>query len=48
MGVEYIGTCYEAMSFGQLPKNLKQSPRSSEPLPRHAQMESVAYGRNDD
>jgi hypothetical protein len=48
MGVEYLGACYEAMSFGQIPKNLKQSSRSCKPLPRHIQMESVANGRIDD
>jgi len=48
MGVEYLSACYEAMSFGQIPKNLKQSPRSTKPPSRHTQMESVANGRNDD
>ncbi len=44
MGVEYLGACYEAMSSGQIPKNLKQSTRSLEPRPKHTQMESVANG----
>ena len=48
MGVEYLSACYEAVSFGHIPKNLKQSSRSSEPPPGHTQMESVANGRNDD
>ena len=48
MDVEYLGTRYEATSFGLFPKNLKQSPRSSEPPSGHTWMESVANGRNDD